>query len=270
MKALLGILLLVNAALLMWNLGQREFMHDEHAPATEFHPELMILLPAETSPSMAKITINSSVSAIPGKQPEVNVEAAQMQPAKIGNTLLEDTGSASATTEIIKPVSEEAVPLAELIPGQCMFIGPYLTDIDRGRAGRQLQDMKINFTESENSQASVLGHRVYQGPFTTSEDISRARRRLEKQGVKDLYLMNEEADRKYISLGFFSNEKSAAEFMRQISKLKVSSKQRVEYAVHYWLSVSDVKSIEKLRERNAMPLPPGIGKSIRACSDQPK
>ena len=60
MKALLGILLLVNAALLMWNMGQREFMHDEHAPATEFHPELMKLLPAEKSPSMAKVTVNAA------------------------------------------------------------------------------------------------------------------------------------------------------------------------------------------------------------------
>ena len=85
-----------------------------------------------------------------------------------------------------------------------MFIGPYLTAIDRGRAGRQLQDMNINFSESEVSEGRALGYRVYQGPFDTSEDVSRARRRLEKQGVKDLYLMNEGPNTKvYFTWIFF-------------------------------------------------------------------
>jgi len=74
MKALLGILLLVNAALLMWNMGQREFMHSEHAPATEFHSELMKLLPAEKSRSMAKVTINSSPTEVASKSLDAPVE----------------------------------------------------------------------------------------------------------------------------------------------------------------------------------------------------
>ena len=150
-----------------------------------------------------------------------------------------------------------------------MYIGPYLAALDRGRAGRQLQDMKINFSENENPQGRQLGYRVYQGPFSTNEDVSRAKRRLERQGVQDLYLINEGPNTKYISLGFFSNEKSASELMRQFSELQVVSKQRLEYARHYWLSVSDLNAIEKLKEKNAMPMPSGISKIIRNCEDQP-
>ena len=268
MKALLGILLLVNAALLMWNMGQREFMHDEHAPAAEFHPELMKLLPAEKSPSMAKVTVNASAEVVTSKTIDAPVESGQAMPVTSSDNASKDDAGADISTGITAAELEMATP-TEIAEGQCMFIGPYLTAIDRGRAGRQLQDMNINFTESEVSEGRPLGYRVYQGPFDTSEDVYRAKRRLEKQGVKDLYLMNEGPNTKYISLGFFSNERSAGEFMKQFSELKVTSKQRLEYATHYWLSISDLEAIARLREKNTMPIPSGISKTIKACSETP-
>jgi len=269
MKALLGILLLVNAALLMWNMGQREFMHDEYGPDTEFHPELMKLLPAEKSPSMAKVTINSSGTVVTSQHTDTPVEPSREARApSVSDDAYDKKAGSAVNTSAEKPAAEEE-KLAKLnvMAGQCLFIGPYLTAIDRGRAGRQLQDMNIASIESEDPEGRPLGYRVYQGPFDTSEDVSRAKRRLEKQGVKDLYLMNEGPNKKFISLGFFSNQKSADEFMKQFSKLKVKSKQRLEYATYYWLSVSDLNSIEKLKEKNAMPIPPGISKTIKACSE---
>ena len=271
MKALLGILLLVNAALLMWNMGQREFMHKEHAPATEFHPELMKLLPAEKSRSMAKVTINSSATEVDSKSLDTPVEDIQvMQVPSTSDDASANTDDVTVSTSETKAdadVKEDTE--SEVAAGHCMFIGPYLTAIDRARAGRQLEDMKIDFAESGDSQGPPLGYRVYQGPFSTSEDIYRARRRLEKQGVKDLYLMDEGSNLKFISLGFFSNEKSAGESMRQFSEQNVASKQRTEYATHYWLSISDLTAIEKLREKNAMPIPPGVSKIIKLCIEAP-
>ena len=273
MKALLGILLLVNAALLMWNMGQREFITDEHAPDTEFHPELMKLLPAEKSPSMAKVTINSSATVVtrndtgsPVEAPEETHIISPSDDSSDRDDASYKNDDAAVNTSAPKPASEEQkLAKLDVIAGQCLFIGPYLTAIDRGRAGRQLQDMKLNFTESEDPEGRPLGYRVYQGPFSTSEDVSRARRRLEKQGIKDLYLMNEGPNLKFISLGFFSNEKIAGQFMQQISKLKVKSKQRLEYATHYWLTVSAPGAIEVLSEKNAIPIPSGISKTFKAC-----
>ena len=280
MKALLGILLLVNAALLMWNMGQREFIHGENAPDADFHPELINLLPAEKSRSMAKVTIESSGSVITSNKLDDAGESTQMSSAPadhMENGTETNEYAAEITTIAGTTVSdvtdtiaeEETALLIEVKEGQCMYIGPYLTVLDRGRAGRQLQDMKINFSENENLQGRQLGYRVYQGPFSTNEDVSRAKRRLERQGVQDLYLMNEGPSTKFISLGFFSNEKSASELVRQFSELQVVSKQRLEYARHYWLSVSDLNAIEKLKEKNAMPMPSGISKIIRDCEDQP-
>ena len=280
MKALLGILLLVNAALLMWNMGQREFIHGENAPDADFHPELINLLPAEKSRSMAKVTIESSGSVKTSNKLDDAGESTQMASAPADH--MENGTETNKYAAEITTIADTAVPdttdtiaevetalLIEVKEGQCMYIGPYLTVLDRGRAGRQLQDMKINFSENENLQGRQLGYRVYQGPFSTNEDVSRAKRRLERQGVQDLYLMNEGPDTKFISLGFFSNEKSASELMRQFSALQVVSKQRLEYARHYWLSVSDLNAIEKLKEKNAMPIPSGISKIIRDCEDQP-
>ena len=276
MKALLGILLLVNAALLMWNMGQREFMHNEHAPATEFHPELMKLLPAEKSRSMAKVTINSSTTEVTSKSLDAPVEDIQVMQvpstsddASVNIYNTDDVTDSNSETEADVDVEEDVDTETEVVAGQCMFIGPYLTAIDRARAGRQLEDMKIDFSETGDSQGLPLGYRVYQGPFSTSEEVYRAKRRLEKQGVKDLYLMDEGSNLKFISLGFFSNEKSAGESIRQFSEQNVESKQRTEYATHYWLSIYDLTAIEKLREKNAMPIPPGVSKIIKVCSEAP-
>jgi len=280
MKALLGILLLVNAALLMWNMGQREFIHGENAPDADFHPELINLLPAEKSRSMAKVTIESSGSVITRNKLDDAGESTQMASAPAdhmenGTETNENEAAENVIPDSTVPDTMAAIEaietalLIEVSAGQCMFIGPYLTAIDRGRGGRQLQDMKISFSEQENPQGRKLGYRVYQGPFSTNEDVSRAKRRLERKGVKDIYLMNQGPNTKFISLGFFSNEKSASEFMRQFSELQVVSKQRLEYATQYWLSVSDLTAIEKLKEKNAMPIPSGISKSIRDCEELP-
>ena len=266
MKVVLGILLLANAALLLWGLGQREFMHDKHSPAAEFHPELMELLPAEKSRTMAKVTIEASGEVVTGNtdqgqrapgssDPGPGVKDSA-RPGIVENTDLEASRQAAAM---------ELQSQAEVKSGQCLLIGPYKTALDRGRAGRQLQDMKLSFTENEDPQGLVLGYRVYQGPFATKSDVSRARRRLEKQGVKDLYLMNEGPNSRFISLGFFSNEASANTFMKNFAEFKVKSKLRKEYATHYWLKVSDVDAIKTLNGISAIPLPPGISKIIKAC-----
>jgi hypothetical protein len=256
MKALLGILLLVNAALLLWNMGQREFLHDKHAPAADFHPELMELLPPEKSKSMAKVTIEPADEV-------ATTQTDQTQPLSPPLIAAPDVTAMEAS----KQTASEIKVLTEVKPGQCMFIGPYPTELDRGRAGRQLQDMKINFSELEDPQGRILGYRVFQGPFATKTEVSRAARRLEKQGVKDLYLMKDAPDRRFISLGFFSNEKSANVFMKNFTALKVKSKQRVEHATQYWLKVSDMEAIEKLS--SITPIPLGISNTIKACSEFP-
>lgn len=268
MKVVLGILLLANVALLLWGLGQREFMHDKHSPAAEFHPELMVLLPAEKSRTMAKVTIEAN-----GEVVTRNSDQGQRAPDSSGSgSGVTDSGRSGITENASLETSKQAAAmelksLTEVKLGQCLRIGPYKTALDRGRAGRQLQDMKLSFTESEDPQGKMLGYRVYQGPFSTKSDVSRAKRRLEKQGVKDLYLMSDGPNSRFISLGFFSNEDSANTFMRNFAEFKVKSKLRKEYATYYWLTVSDIEAINKLNGISAIPLPPGISKTIKACDE---
>ncbi len=268
MKVVLGILLLANAALLLWGLGQREFMHDKHSPAAEFHPELMELLPAEKSRTMAKVTIEANGEVVTRNAVQ-DQRASGLSDSMSG---VNDSGRPGMSENMGLETSKQAAAmelesLPEVKPGQCLLIGPYKTALDRGRAGRQLQDMKISFTESEDPQGQLLGYRVYQGPFSTKSDVSRAKRRLEKQGVKDLYLMNDGPNSRFISLGFFSNEDSANTFMKNFAKFKVKSKLRKEYATYYWLTVSDIEAINKLYGISAIPLPSGISKTIKACDD---
>jgi hypothetical protein len=270
MKVVLGILLLANAALLLWSLGHQEFVHDKYAPAKEFHPELMELLPTRESEThaMAKVTIEADgdvVTSNAGQEGRVGGAPAST-PGLSDSSLAEN--SESTTLDAARQAAEvELKALIEVKPGQCLSIGPYKTALERGRAGRQLQDMKLSFKEFEDLQGRVLGYRVYQGPFSSSGEVSKAKRRLEKQGVKDLYLINDGPGKRFISLGFFSNEDSAKAFMRNFAEFKVKSKLRLEYATHYWLKVSDAEAIKKLNGISAIPLPAGISKIFKPCED---
>jgi len=260
-KILLGILLLVNAALLMWGVGQRQFMNDSYSPASEYHPELMELLPPEKPRTLTKVTINSKGEA------------------STSNSEVDSSTNGGDTTILPFPVlpgqAEEgaaeaaSILLATVTPGQCMLIGPYKTGIERGRGGRKLNDMSIQYSDRQDPQGRVLGYRVFQGPFATKEDVFRARYRLKKQGVKDLYLMNEGENKRYISLGFFSSENSANSFMDNFSKRRIKTKKRTEFGTNYWLVVSDLKSIRRLIEKSAIPIQPGATKIIKSCSEIP-
>lgn len=261
MKILLGILLLANAALLMWGVGQRQFLKDGYSPATEYHPELMELLPPERPRALAKVTINSD-----GERITTKIEADS--PVKGGDTTVLSSPVLSGQAEegAIKTASRT---LPAVKPGQCMLIGPYRTAIERGRGGRKLNDMSIQYSDRQVPQGRILGYRVFQGPFANKEDVSRARRRLIKQGVKDLYLMNEAENKQYISLGFFSSENSANIFMNNFSKQRIKTTKRTEYGINYWLLVSDLKSIRRLIEKSAIPIQRRATKTIKPCSEIP-
>ncbi|HEC27511.1 MAG TPA: hypothetical protein ENI67_08910 [Gammaproteobacteria bacterium] len=259
MKILLGILLLVNAALLMWGLGQRQFLKDSYSPATEFHPELMELLPPEKPRGPAKVTINSKGKAITSNSVVTSPTNSDNMPVLPSPVLTGPAEKGFAET----PLSI----LVEAIPGQCMLIGPYKTAIERGRGGRKLNDMFIQYSDRQDPLGRVLGYRVFQGPFASKEDVYRARYRLKKQGIKDLYLMNEGEGKQYISLGFFSRENSANSFMDKLSKQRIKTTKRIEYGTNYWLLVSDFKSIRRLIEKSAIPIQGGAKKIIKSCSE---
>jgi hypothetical protein len=259
MKVVVGILLIANVALLLWGMGQREFINDEYAPSPEFHPELMQLLPPDKPKALARVIINEPglSSATENDQLAATINEG---PARV----VINAGEGEPAVNVVSQNDGPASTPQTVQQGDCLFIGPYLTALSRGRAGRQLQDMDISFAETQQDKGRLLGYRVFQGPFDTSVETNRAKRRLEKQGVKDLYLISE-GDKNYISLGFFSSSEAAAEFIKAFSRKQITTQQRTEHETYYWLNVSDAGHINKLRQKNTMPLPKGISKSIRPC-----
>lgn len=261
MKILLGIFLLVNVALLMWGAGQRQFLNGSHSPATEYHPELMELLPPEKSRTLAKVTIDSN-----GEATSSSIEDKAATKGDDSTVLSSPLTPAQAEGSDTRPASDD---LAKAAPGQCMLIGPFKTAIERGRGGRKLNDMSIRYSDREDPRGRVLGYRVFQGPFTSKLEVSSAKRRLKKQGVKDLYLIVEGENKRFISLGFFSSESSANSFIDNFSKRQIKTKKRIEYGTNYWLLISDLKSIWKLGEKGSVPIRGGAKKAIKPCSEIP-
>ena len=237
MKILLSILVVVNVALFLWGMGQLEFSSGPYAPARELNPELMQLIPPEPADNLATVK------------------------------LPDETDGPRAVPDPAAPVIAPISPIDDTITAttaQCLVFGPYESATARDRTGRQLQQMNVDIKASEDPEGKLLGYRVYQGPFETDADLGRARRRLERTGVTDIFLVRDE-EQQYISLGFFSNNKSAADFVRDFEARGVKAKSRTEFTTTYWITVEAQEDIERLSSAGAIPLSPGVSKTLRPC-----
>lgn len=241
MRLVLGVLLVINVALFLWGMGHREFSDSSHSPQAELNPELMQLLP----PPAARL---AQVRVTADDQPATVIDTAPIAPYQ----------PAASDAQTGERGESAAGP-------QCLVIGPYSSATERDRTARQLKQMNIEAQLSEDPEGRLLGYRVYQGPFANDEDLGRARRRLERNGVSDLFFIRDDAEQQYISLGFFSNQKSAQDFVRDFDLRGIKAKRRIEYATLYWLNVSDAAAIQRLQEEGALPLPGPVKKRLGDC-----
>ena len=202
MKVVLGLLVVLNVALLLWGMGQRELVSDPHAPDMIFHPELIELLPPSGDRPKRPALITPATQ--PPPRPSPAPEAAGVAP----------------------PVTGGVAPTSA-----CLTFGPFRSETERDRSGRQFEQMGIEYQPGEDREGRLLGYRVFLGPFTSGETLSRSRNEIVRKGISDLFLLREGAAQ-FISLGFFSNQASAQAFTDELRTKGVNAEQRPEYAAH--------------------------------------
>ena len=243
MKVLLGLLIVVNAGLLVWGMSQKGLTSGADAPAQAINPGLIEILPPVVPEPRKTALINPAEMS--------NASPADSEMVAVITPLNDDFPGELDQTETSKPF--------------CMMIGPYDSGDERTRVSRQLDQMTVTFVTRDMPRGRITGYRVYQGPFSTDKIVKRARNELGRKGVTDLFLLREGEDQ-YISLGFFSSQKSADNFVEKFNARGIQVKQRVDYATTYWLVINNEEAATKLKKSGFPDYPRDPEKARKDCS----
>lgn len=222
MKLLLGILIVVNAGLLLWGMSQEGVAPGSTAQGRSINPELIDVLP----PVLAKPSKTALIN--PAEGPAV-------------------TTSEPESGAIVSALDDEAADEPAAAEPFCLMLGPYDSDGERVRVSRQLDQMTIAFKSQDIPRGRVTGYRVFQGPFADDREVRKARDELGRKGITDLFLLREEKNQ-YISLGFFSSRQGADNFVKNLASRGVKVKQRVDYATTYWLVIDNAEAAARLKK----------------------
>ena len=222
MKLLLGILIVVNAGLLLWGMSQEGVAPGSTAQGRSINPELIDVLP----PVLAKPSKTALIN--PAEGPAVTTS--EPESGAIVSALDDEAAN--------EPVADEPF---------CLMLGPYDSDDERVRVSRQLDQMTIAFKSQDIPRGRVTGYRVFQGPFADDREVRKARDELGRKGITDLFLLREEKNQ-YISLGFFSSQQGADNFVKNLASRGVRVQQRVDYATTYWLVIDNAEAAARLKK----------------------
>lgn len=129
----------------------------------------------------------------------------------------------------------------------CYRIGPFSDQSGSTQAVKTLDELSVAYTALTIKKREVRAYRVYLGPFETAEQIEKQRNILRSSGINEHYVKSERAAQDLISLGLFSQQTRADEFMRELIKKDVRAKTRPENRTlgpTHWLELHDVASKE--------------------------
>jgi len=160
-----------------------------------------------------------------------------------------------------------AAPVSALA---CASYGPFPSDDALQQAIGRLKPLGIQATSHLVAGKAKLGYWVYLPPFASKREADGAVALLKKRGVKDIYVVTDEANRNAISLGVFSQRSYAADRQKQLRKMGYHALQaeRFRDEPHYWLDAKGLAGalpqaavFSDLSEEDAP-----IGKAVGTCS----
>ncbi len=173
--------------------------------------------------------------------------------ANVGMYLWATGHKTSDSTPVRSTVNANGMELLSELPaarnnrssGSCYRVGPFSDESGSIKAVETLNKLSVPYTALAIKKREVRAYRVYLGPFNTSEQVERQRNVLRNSGINEHYVKSERAAQDLISLGLFSQQARADEFMRELIKKDVHAKTRPEtrkLGPTYWLELHDVES----------------------------
>ncbi|MGH8372410.1 MAG: SPOR domain-containing protein [Gammaproteobacteria bacterium] len=151
--------------------------------------------------------------------------------------------TALSQTQVAAPPPAPVVPAAGSVSAPaaaalvCASYGPFPGD-DAARTGQhRLQKAGAQVSQRLVPGKVKLGYWVYLPSFRSRKEAEAAEVLLKKRGVKDLYIVADEANRNAISLGVYSQRSGAVERRKQIRKMGYHPllADRFRDTPNYWL-----------------------------------
>ena len=160
----------------------------------------------------------------------------QVQPLKLIAELTPAERRALASKPAAVPPANP--PAAALAAESCMSYGPFPSAGAAEAGSTRLRAAGASVTEQLVPGKVRLGYWVYLPPFGSRREAEAAAKLLRQRGVKDLYVVNDEANRNAISLGVFSDRFGALAHQKKIRQLGYHPllTERFRDAPRYWLN----------------------------------
>lgn len=179
------------------------------------------------------------------------------------------------------PAAATAAPVAAAPAGTgaaavsafaCASYGPFPSDDALQQAIGRLKPLGIEATSHLVAGKAKLGYWVYLPPFASKREADGAAALLKRRGVKDIYVVTDEANRNAISLGVFSEKRYAQDRQKEMRKQGYHAllAERFRDEPHYWLDAKGLTGalpqatvFSDLGEEDSP-----IGKATGTCSTQ--
>jgi hypothetical protein len=155
---------------------------------------------------------------------------------------------AAQTASVAPPAVAAAPATAVTAPGltaptgnaalmSCASYGPFPDADAAQKAAAKLKQAGVATSEHSVAGKARLGYWVYLPPFGSRKEAEAAAKLLQQKGVKDLYVVTDEANRNAISLGLYSQHGGAEEHQKEIRKLGYRARiaERFRDEPRYWV-----------------------------------
>jgi hypothetical protein len=178
---------------------------------------------------------------------------------------------AAVTAPAIATAPATGIPaVASPINGlACVSYGPFPSADAAGQGMSRLKVAGLAVSQRTMPGKAKLGYWVFLPPFGSKREADGASQMLKKRGVKDIYVVTDEANRNAVSLGVFSQKDGAIQREREIRKLglKPQMAERFRDEPRYWLDAKGAESAqpgaEAFKDLGDDSTP--IGKASSAC-----
>ncbi|WP_455205419.1 SPOR domain-containing protein [Kaarinaea lacus] len=167
----------------------------------------------------------------------VLLEEAQRLKDEPKNKAAEKTQTAMLNTK------ERSKPPAGRKLAACFTLGPF-EELQSARAvATKLDEIGAHAYERKQKHRVSSGYWVYLPSFDTWQDAKQKVNELEKQGMKDAFIMGRGKMKNAVSLGLFKNKAASDRRLKQLQRLGIKPRVETQYSQvdKFWLDI-DVES----------------------------
>lgn len=161
--------------------------------------------------------------------------ATELTPAERKDLVSGAAASVSAAAPVTAPSAATVALAANTVA--CAAYGPFPSDDAVQQAGGRLKPLGLDVSDHLVPGKSKLGYWVYLPPFGSKREADAAAGLLKKRGVKDIYVVTDEANRNAISLGVFTQKSGAQDRQKEMHKMGYHAlmAERFRDEPRYWL-----------------------------------